>query len=64
MTDPVAPAETATAPTIQPDAVKGSRGRRWAIGLSLFTLLTLAGLTATGYWLGCHCVCTQGQPNQ
>ena len=51
MTEPVAPAETATAPTIQPDAVKGSRGRRWAMGLSLFTLLTLAGLTATGYWL-------------
>ena len=52
MTEPVAPAETPTAPTVKPDAVKGSRGRRWAIGLSLFTLLTLAGLTATGYWLG------------
>ena len=61
MTDPVAPAETATAPTIQPDAVKGSRGRRWAIGLSLFTLLTLAGLTATGYWLGWPWVQTQWQ---
>ena len=52
MTGSVAPAETPTAPTAKPDAVKGSRGRRWAIGLSLFTLLTLAGLTATGYWLG------------
>ena len=61
MTEPVAPAETATAPTIQPDAVKGSRGRRWAIGLSLFTLLTLAGLTATGYWLGWPWVQTQWQ---
>ena len=50
MTGSVAPAETPTAPTAKPDAVKGSRGRRWAIGLSLFTLLTLAGLTATGYW--------------
>ncbi len=52
MTEPVASAETPTAPTVKADAVKGSRGRRWAIGLSLFTLLTLAGLTATGYWLG------------
>ena len=52
MTGSVAPAETSTAPTAKPDAVKGSRGRRWAIGLSLFTLLTLAGLIATGYWLG------------
>ena len=52
MTKPVAPAETPTTPTVRPDAVEGSRGRRWAIGLSLFTLLTLAGLTATGYWLG------------
>ena len=52
MTGSVAPAETPTATTAKPDAVKGSRGRRWAIGLSLFTLLTLAGLTATGYWLG------------
>ena len=56
MTEPVAPAETSTAPTAKPAVAKGSRGRRWAIGLSLFTLLTLAGLTATGYWLG--------QPNQ
>ena len=61
MTESVAPAETATAPTIQTDAVKGSRGRRWAIGLSLFTLLTLAGLTATGYWLGWPWVQTQWQ---
>ena len=61
MTETVAPAETATAPKIQPDAVKGSRGRRWAIGLSLFTLLTLAGLTATGYWLGWPWVQTQWQ---
>lgn len=61
MTEPVAPTETATAPTIQPDAVKGSRARRWAIGLSLFTLLTLAGLTATGYWLGWPWVQTQWQ---
>ena len=61
MTEPVAPAETATAPTIQPDAVKGSRGRRWAMGLSLFTLLTLTGLTATGYWLGWPWVQTQWQ---
>jgi uroporphyrin-3 C-methyltransferase len=61
MTEPVAPAETATAPTIQPDAVKGSRARRWAIGLSFFTLLTLAGLTATGYWLGWPWVQTQWQ---
>ena len=52
MTEPVAPAETLTAPTTKPDAVKGPQGRRWAIGLSLVTLLTLAGLTATGYWLG------------
>ncbi len=52
MTEPVAPAETSTAPTINSGAAQGSRGRRWAIGLSLFTLLTVAGLTATGYWLG------------
>ncbi len=52
MTEPVAPAETPTAPTAKPDVVKGSRGHRWAIGLWLFTLLILAGLTATGYWLG------------
>ena len=52
MTEPVAPAETPTAPTAKPDVAKGSRGRRWAIGLSLFTLLTLAGLTAAAYWLG------------
>ena len=52
MTGSVAPAETPTAPTAKPDAFKGSRRRRWAIGLPLFTLLTLAGLTATGYWLG------------
>ena len=55
MTEPVEPAETPTAPTVKPEvlpeAVNGSRGRRWAIGLSLFTLVTLAGLTATGYWL-------------
>ena len=61
MTEPVAPTETATAPTIKPDAVKGSRGRRWAIGLSLFTLLTLAGLTATGYWFGWPWVQAQWQ---
>ena len=61
MTEPVAPAETPTAPTVKPDAVKGSRGRRWAIGLSLFTLLTLAGLTATGYWLGWPWVQAQWQ---
>ena len=61
MTEPVAPKETATAPTTQPDAVKGSRGRRWAIGLSLFTLLTLAGLAATGYWFGWPWVQTQWQ---
>ena len=61
MTEPVAPAETATAATIKPDAVKGSRGRRWAIGLSLFTLLTLAGLTATGYWFGWPWVQAQWQ---
>ena len=52
MTEPVAPAETPTASTIKSDAAQGSRSRRWAIGLSLFTLLTLAGLTAVGYWLG------------
>ena len=52
MTEPVAPAENPTAPTVKPEAINGSRGRRWAIGLSLFTLLTLAGLTAAGYWLG------------
>ena len=61
MTEPVAPAEIPTAPTIKPDAVKGSRGRRWAIGLSLFTLLMLAGLTATGYWLGWPWVQAQWQ---
>ena len=61
MTEPVAPTETATAPTIKPDAVKGSRGRRWAIGLSLFALLTLAGLTATGYWFGWPWVQAQWQ---
>ena len=61
MTEPVAPTETATAPTIKPDAVKGSRGRRWAIGLSLFTLLALAGLTATGYWFGWPWVQAQWQ---
>jgi uroporphyrin-3 C-methyltransferase len=61
MTEPVAPAETATAPTIKPDEVKGSRGRRWAIGLSLFTLLTLAGVTATGYWFGWPWVQAQWQ---
>ena len=52
MTEPVAPAENPTAPSVKPEAINGSRGRRWAIGLSLFTLLTLAGLTAAGYWLG------------
>ena len=56
MTEPVEPAETPTTPKVKlealPKAVNGSRGRRWAIGLSLFTLLTLAGLTASGYWLG------------
>lgn len=52
MTGSFASEETPTAPTAKPDAVKGPRGRRWAIGLSLFTLLTLTGLTATGYWLG------------
>ena len=61
MTEPVAPAETPTAPTAKPNAAKGSRGRRWAIGLSLFTLLTLAGLTATGYWLGWPWVQAQWQ---
>ena len=61
MTEPVAPAETPTAPTAKPDVAKGSRGRRWAIGLSLFTLLTLAGLTATGYWLGWPWVQVQWQ---
>ena len=61
MTEPVAPAETPTAPTVKPDAVKGSRGRQWAIGLSVFTLLTLAGLTATGYWLGWPWVQAQWQ---
>ena len=61
MTEPVAPAETPTAPTAKPDVAKGSRGRRWAIGLSLFTLLTLAGLTATGYWLGWPWVQAQWQ---
>ena len=65
MTEPVESAETPTAPTGKPealpDAVNGSRGRRWAIGLSLFTLLTLAGLTATGYWLGWPWVQAQWQ---
>jgi uroporphyrin-3 C-methyltransferase len=61
MTEPVATTETATAPTTKSDAVKGSRGRRWAIGLSLFTLLTVAGLTATGYWFGWPWVQTQWQ---
>ena len=65
MTEPVEPAETPTAPTAKhealPEAVNGSRGRRWAIGLSLFTLLTLAGLTATGYWLGWPWVQAQWQ---
>ena len=65
MTEPVEPAETPTAPTVKPEAlpeaVNGSRGRRWAIGLSLFTLLTLAGLTATGYWLGWPWVQAQWQ---
>ena len=61
MTEPVAPAETPTAPTAKSDVAKGSRGRRWAIGLSLFTLLTLAGLTATGYWLGWPWVQAQWQ---
>ena len=61
MTEPVAPAETPTAPTAKPDVAKGSRGRRWAIGLSLFTLLTLAGLAATGYWLGWPWVQAQWQ---
>ena len=61
MTEPVVPAETSTAPTAKPAVAKGSRGRRWAIGLSLFTLLTLAGLTATGYWLGWPWVQAQWQ---
>ncbi len=65
MTEPVEPAETPTAPTVKPEAlpeaVNGSRGRRWAIGLSLVTLLTLAGLTATGYWLGWPWVQAQWQ---
>ena len=61
MTEPVAPAETPTSPTATPEAVNGSRARRWAIGLSLFTLLTLAGLTATGYWLGWPWVQAQWQ---
>ena len=65
MTEPVEPAETPTAPTVKPEvlpeAVNGSRGRRWAIGLSLFTLVTLAGLTATGYWLGWPWVQAQWQ---
>lgn len=61
MIEPVAPAETPTAPTAKPDVAKGSRGRRWAIGLSLFTLLTLAGLTASGYWLGWPWVQAQWQ---
>ena len=65
MTEPVEPAETPIAPTVKPEvlpeAVNGSRGRRWAIGLSLFTLVTLAGLTATGYWLGWPWVQAQWQ---
>ena len=65
MTEPVEPADTPTAQTVKPEAlseaVSGSRGRRWAIGLSLFTLLTLAGLTATGYWLGWPWVQAQWQ---
>ena len=61
MTEPVAPAETPTSPTVKPDPAKGSRGRRWAIGLSLFTLLTLAGLMVTGYWLGWPWVQAQWQ---
>ena len=61
MTEPDTPAETSTAPTAKPAVAKGSRGRRWAIGLSLFTLLTLAGLTATGYWLGWPWVQAQWQ---
>ena len=61
MTEPVAPAETPTSPTVKPDPAKGSRVRRWAIGLSLFTLLTLAGLMVTGYWLGWPWVQAQWQ---
>ena len=61
MTEPVAPEDTPTAPTVKPDVEKGSQGRRRAIGLSLFTLLTLAGLTATGYWLGWPWVHSQWQ---
>ncbi len=61
MTEPVALEETPTAPTEKPDVEKGSQGRRSAIGLSLFTLLTLAGLTATGYWLGWPWVHSQWQ---
>ena len=61
MTEPVAPAETPTSPTVKPAPAKGSRGRRWAIGLSLFTLLTLAGLMVTGYWLGWPWVQAQWQ---
>ena len=61
MTEPVAPAENPTAPSVKPEAINGSRGRRWAIGLSLFTLLTLAGLTAAGYWLGWPWVQAQWQ---
>ena len=61
MTEPVAPAETPTAPTAKPAVAKVSRGRRWAIGLSLITLLTLASLTATGYWLGWPWVQAQWQ---
>mgnify|MGYP001502734221 CR=1 FL=1 len=61
MTEPVAPAETPTSPTATSEAVNGSRARRWAIGLSLFTLLTLAGLTATGYWLSWPWVQAQWQ---
>ena len=61
MTEPVPPEETPTAPTVKPDVEKGSQGRRWAIGLSSFTLLTLAGLTATGYWLGWPWVHSQWQ---
>ena len=61
MTEPVAPAETPNAPTAKPAVAKGSRGRRWAIGLSSFTLLMLVGLTATGYWLGWPWVQAQWQ---
>ena len=61
MTEPVAPAETPNAPTAKPAVAKGSRGRRWAVGLSSLTLLMLVGLTATGYWLGWPWVQAQWQ---